>query len=223
MSRYGTEVDPNAFRHGLSRTRYGRLFQPLITVTLPFDSTFFLPKIAIDWRGIPNPAVNDFWAIYPSAATPDASFIVSGFTGSTSTSGHVLVQTTPAYPSSATYEVRFFGANSFVNFRGKSAPFAIGMPVLVASPASVPRLSQVTATWSGLLNPTTVDFVAAYSAPGDANPAFQVSGFTGSLATSGSRQLTVPGGAPVTATYELRFFYNNGFQRLAVSNTFAVT
>ena len=85
----------------------------------------------------------------------------------------------------------------------------------------------VTATWSGIPNPTTTDWLGLYAADA-ADMAFldwlyvSCSQTPGSAQASGSCPFTVPA-TVAPGAYQLRLLANNGFTRLATSNAFTVT
>jgi inosine-uridine nucleoside N-ribohydrolase len=97
---------------------------------------------------------------------------------------------------------------------------------LTASPAGVTPGGSVTATWSGVSSPTRWDWIGVYkSGASDAaiirwmfdSSCTQSVGSTAK--SSGSCSITMPSTA---GTYELRLFGNNGFTKLATSNTVTV-
>ena len=95
-----------------------------------------------------------------------------------------------------------------------------GGPTLSVTPTSVAAGGMVTATWAGIPSPSTTDWIGLYT-PGASDTAYLAWRYiTGTV--SGDVPFTIPG--PVTSgTYELRLFSNNGFTRLATSNSFTVT
>ena len=101
------------------------------------------------------------------------------------------------------------------------------LPALTVSPSTIVQGGSVTATWSGISNPTSFDWIALYS-PGAANTAYidwiyvSCSQTPGSAAASGSCAFVVPS-TVVTGTYQFRLLANNQFSVLATSNSFTVT
>jgi len=101
-------------------------------------------------------------------------------------------------------------------------------PNVVASPGSAAPGEAVTASWSGITNPTARDWIGLYpSGTGDGSywTWFYVSSCAqapgGAGQASGSCPLAVPSNLP-TGNYELRLFANDGFMRLAISNSLTV-
>jgi RHS repeat-associated protein len=90
---------------------------------------------------------------------------------------------------------------------------------LSASPASLYSSQSLTATWSDIAAPTAADWIGLYPA-GAADNAFVVWRYTDGSA-SGSAPLTVPANA-AAGSYELRLFSNNGYTKLATSNSVTV-
>jgi len=124
--------------------------------------------------------------------------------------------------------LRLFSNNGFTRIATSSAFTVTGAigPSLSESPGSVAAGSSVTASWS-IASPTSTDWIGLYT-PGSSNTAFRswiyvsCSQSPGSARASGSCSLAIPSGTP-SGTYELRLFSNNGYTRLATSNTFTVT
>ena len=98
---------------------------------------------------------------------------------------------------------------------------------LVASPDSIPPGGTLTATWSGIVSPSSTDWIGLYQ-PGTANNAYidwiyvSCSKSAESPLPSGSCPFATPGSLSA-GTHELRLLANNGFTTLAISNTFTVT
>ena len=98
---------------------------------------------------------------------------------------------------------------------------------LSASPTTVSRELQSTASWNGIAAPTTTDWIGLY-APGAADTNFinwiyvSCSTIAGTARASGSCSYLLP--ATLSAgNYELRLFANDGFTRLATTSSFTVT
>jgi hypothetical protein len=101
-----------------------------------------------------------------------------------------------------------------------------GGTTLSANPTTVAPGGTVTATWSGIANPSTTDWIGLYT-PGAANTAYidwlyvSCSQTAGAARASGSCPVTVPS-TVAPGTYQLRLLANDGFTLLATSNTFTV-
>jgi hypothetical protein len=99
---------------------------------------------------------------------------------------------------------------------------------LTASPSTISVGGTLTATWQGILSPTSTDWIGLYQ---QSNPDFTAyidwfyvdcSKTPGSPRASGSCPFVVPPSlAP--GTYVLRLFSDNGFSQLSASNNFIVT
>jgi CARDB len=98
---------------------------------------------------------------------------------------------------------------------------------LSASPTSIAPGGTLTASWSGIPNPTGTDWIGMYT-PGAAHTAYidwiyvSCSKTPGSPMASGSCPFVVPT-STTSGTYQLRLFANNAFTILSTSNNFAVT
>lgn len=98
-------------------------------------------------------------------------------------------------------------------------------PSLTVSPGIVAPGAVLTATWSGIPNPTARDWIGIYAA-GANDGSFlnwmyvSCSRTPFSGVAAGSCPISVP---TINSTYELRFFANDGFGRVAVSSPFAVS
>ena len=103
---------------------------------------------------------------------------------------------------------------------GLATAAANAATTLTATPAGVAPGADVTATWSGIPTPTSTDWVAM-ATPAAPNNNYVAWHYTNGAA-SGNMPLTVPAGAAIGTTYQLRLFAANGFTRLATSNNFTV-
>ena len=98
---------------------------------------------------------------------------------------------------------------------------------ITVSPASIGAGGTVTVSWSGISNPSSMDWIGLY-AVGAGDNAFlrwmYVSCTMGasSAQASGSCPFVLPGSVGA-GNYEFRLFANNGYSRLATSNQLAVT
>jgi CSLREA domain-containing protein len=95
------------------------------------------------------------------------------------------------------------------------ASLALAAPSLSASPDVIPPGGTTTATWGGIDNPTSTDWIGFFAA-GAADTAYLTFQYTGGGA-SGSISVGSPASIP-PGSYELRLFANNTFTRLATSN-----
>src|SRR5262245_34956865 len=96
-----------------------------------------------------------------------------------------------------------------------------------ASPTNVSPGGILSVSWSGISAPTSTDWIGLYS-PGAANTSFiswfyvSCSTTAGSARASGSCSFVLPASLS-GGSYELRLFANDGFTRLAITNSFTVT
>jgi len=100
-----------------------------------------------------------------------------------------------------------------------AATSAGAQTTLQVAEATVTPGVPVTATWSGIANPTSTDWIGIY-VPGAANTARLSWRYTTGAASGSVPVFTPTWIAP--GTYELRLFSNGGYTLLATSNTFAV-
>ena len=150
----------------------------------------------------------------------------------------------PAFSTFSTATVKSYsslanGSYTFIvkarDAAGKEDPtpatraFTVGIPsgaTLSATPSIVAPGTAVTATWNGIGNPTAADWIGLYSL-GSADASFLTWDYVnctrspGSAIAAGSCPLAIPNALP-NGNYELRLFTNDGFTRLAVSNTFVI-
>jgi hypothetical protein len=91
---------------------------------------------------------------------------------------------------------------------------------LTVSPTSVAAGGTVTATWTGIVSPTTTDWIGLYTS-GASDTTYLAWRYTTGTA-SGNVPFTIPG-TIAPGTYQLRLFRNDGFTRLATSGPLTVT
>ncbi len=96
-----------------------------------------------------------------------------------------------------------------------------------ANPTTIKPGGTTTASWSGIVAPTTTDWIGLY-APGAADTSFinwvyvSCSTTPGSARASGSCSYALPATLSL-GNYDLRLFANDGFTRLATTNSLTVT
>ena len=98
--------------------------------------------------------------------------------------------------------------------------------ILTESPTSVAAGGAVTATWSGIVNPTAKDWIGLYT-PGASNSSYQAWIYVS--CTQGAGIPRAAGSCPfglssglTPGTYELRLLSNDGFTALTTSAPFTV-
>ena len=180
----------------------------------------------------------DFGAVNVNTSI-DRTFTVQNagsgtLTGNASTTAPFTILSGGSYSLSAgqsqTVSVRFSptSAGTFsgiVTFTGggaaSKAVTGVALPpaAIAINPATVAPGANVTANWSGIAAPTAKDWIGLFlpSAPDTSYFAWRYT--TGTA--SGSVPFTIPA-TLAPGTYELRLLANNGFTRLAVSNSFTV-
>src|SRR4249920_3814791 len=95
---------------------------------------------------------------------------------------------------------------------------------LSESPANIAQGGTVAATWSAIAAPTNRDWIGLY-ASGAVDTTFldwiyvSCSKSAGGAPPNGSCPFLIPGSLS-NGTYDLRLFTNNGYTRLATSNSF---
>ena len=191
---------------------------PPATLSASPASVYASQSVTATWGSIFAPTALDWVGLYPVGAA-DTAFVAWVYTnGAASGNGPLTV---PATAAAGSYELRLFSNNGYSKL-ATSGAFSVQTPppaTLSASPASVFTTQQVSAAWGSIFAPTALDWVGLYPV-GAADTAFVAWVYTDGN-TSGSGSITVPANA-AAGTYELRLFSNNGYTRLASSNTFAV-
>ena len=157
-----------------------------------------------------------------NATTSSPYSIISGgsYSLSSGQSQTITVRFSPTSAGAFTGNVIFTGADE-----ASRSVTGIGLPpaTLVTTPNSVPPGGTITAVWNGIAAPTVKDWIGLYvpgSPQGSSFPSLAWRYTTGSA--SGNVPLVIPG-ALAPGTYELRLFSNDGYTRLATSNTITVT
>jgi hypothetical protein len=106
------------------------------------------------------------------------------------------------------------------------SPAEAAGPLLNVSPTTIGAGGMVTATWSGIVAPTSRDWVGLY-APSAADTNFiswmyvSCTKTASNALASGSCSYTLPA-TLASGNYELRLFSNDGYTRLATSKSFSV-
>jgi hypothetical protein len=204
--------------------------------TLTFNVTASNPpsggSVTAAWTGIPSPSATDWLGLY-LPGTPNSAYLgwiyvnCSKSPGVARASGSCTF-TIPFAVNPGTYELRLLANNGYTDIiTSNSFTIGNGGPAIGSGAASVPRGSSLTATWSGVVSPSSTDWIWIV-APGtslfsSSSPWIYVScaQTPGTPRASGSCPLVVPPSlAP--GTYELRLMANDGFTTLAQSGSFVV-
>ena len=176
--------------------------------------------VTATWSNVASPTSLDWVGLYPSSSTPNGSYLAFVYTGGAAGGSKALTIPASVAPGS-TYQLRLFTNNSFSRL-ATSGSFTVSGTTLSASPSSVAPGRTVTASWSNVSSPTSLDWVGLYPSASTPNSGYIAFVYTGGAA-SGSKTLTVPSNVTPGSDYRLRLFTNNSFTKLATSNTFAVT
>jgi len=176
-------------------------------------------SLTATWNGIAKPTTGDWLGLFATGAA-DTNYASWQFTSGTA-SGNVSYSI-PLSLSVGTYELRLFSNNGYNRLATSNAITVTSPPppTLSVSPATVAAGTSLTATWSGIANPSNGDWIGLY-VPGTANTSYLSWRFTAGT-SSGSVQYNIPVSLK-PGTYELRLFGNNSYQVLATSNQITVT
>lgn len=196
-------------------------------------------SVTATWAGISAPTSLDWIGLY-APGTAENAYVAWRYT--TGTSSGSVPFSIPATLAPGTYELRLYPNFSYTRLATSNpltvtapptatptptaaaaatpTPTAAASATLAADPTSVAAGASLTATWSGISSPTGTDWIGLYS-PGASNTASLAWRYT-TGASSGSVPFTIPSSV-APGTYELRLFANNGYTRLATSNSFSVT
>ena len=168
----------------------------------------------------------------PSAA--DTAFISWMYVSCTKTASNALASgscsyTLPATLAAGNYELRLFSNDSYTRL-ATSKSFSVALvamtPILNVSPTAVAAGGMVTATWSGIVAPSSRDWIGLY-APSAADSNFiswmyvSCTKTASNALASGSCSYSLPA-TLAAGNYELRLFSNDSFTRLATSTSLSV-
>ena len=189
------------------------------TVTVQFATFSSSPSTVnpggtttVSWSGIVSPSSNDWIGLYNSGAADGSSVLVSRYTtGTASGSVHLTI---PASLTPGTYDLRLYANNSYTRLATSTVTVQYAA-TLSSSPSPVNPGGTLTVSWSGIVSPSSNDWIGVYSSGAADGSSVLVSRYTTGTA-SGSVPLTIP--ASLTpGTYDLRLYANNSFTRLATS------
>jgi hypothetical protein len=209
--------------------------------TISATPAIVAPGMAVTatWSGIGAPTANDWVGLYVPGFVDHAYlswvYVSCGNTPTVAAASGSCPVVVPAGLPGGTYELRLFsnGGTGVYTRLAISAPFQVGAggsgPTVSASPTTVAGGAAVTASWSGIADPTPNDWVALY-APGSINEAYltwvyvSCTNIPAQAASAGSCPVVVPATLPA-GSYEIRLFSNGGtgiYTPLATSNPIAV-
>jgi hypothetical protein len=187
--------------------------------------------ITAAWSGLSEATATDWIALY-SPDAPDSAYLSWMYVSCSKTSGSPRSSgscpfAVPASLPFGGYELRLFANGTFERRLLTSNVFTVASSATLAvSPASVAPGGTVTATWSGIVEPTAEDWIALHVAGGPNRQYFawiyvSCSKAADTPRTSGSCPFTVPSTVP-PGNYNLRLFANGDFNPLAASGSLAV-
>jgi hypothetical protein len=165
------------------------------------------------WSGIGGPTATDWVVLTPTGAA-DTTYVAWGYTGGSSSGSRSL--TVPSTVAPGTYELRLFAKNGFQRI-AVSNSITVQPPTITASPAAVAAGGALTVTWQGHGGAT--DWLALVPV-GAADTSYVAWAFATGRTTDGT-VFPIPAGL-AAGDYEVRFFANNSWQRLGVSNPVTV-
>ncbi len=188
--------------------------------------------VTATWSGIAAPAARDWIGLYLTTA-PDTTFIDWRYVSCSQVPGSPAAGGSCAMPILATlapgtYQLRLLRDDGYEKLATSNNFTVTGQstPTVTASPSTLTAGSPVTATWSGIASPAARDWIGIYTtAAGDQSfidwRYVSCSQTPGSAAAAGACAFPTTGlGA---GNYQFRLFRDDGFTKLATSNTFTVT
>jgi hypothetical protein len=183
------------------------------TVTVDAVSLAASP-LTVNWSAPANHSIQDWVGLYKAGA-PDTSFLKWQY-ATTSTSG-LMTFNTPA--TAGVYEFRYFLNNGFVRV-ATSERFTLGAPAytLNATPVSSTPGGTISVDWSAMAGHSSVDWVGLYRVGGN-DRSFVAWKYTGS-SPSGRLTFSAPSSS---GQYEFRYYLNDGFTLVGISNMVTVS
>ncbi len=211
------------------------------TLTVTPSSVDAGGSVTVSWSGVTSPAAADWVGVFLQGAG-NGSYVRWFYTstcGQSTGAAKAAGSCALAMPTSpGTYELRLFRNNGSTvlvtsgpvvvggSSQSPPSPPSSSSVTLTATPSTVSKGGYVTVTWSGVATPSPTDWVGLYR-QGAADTASSAWLYTstcsskkGTAKAAGSCQLRVP---KTTGTYELRLFANDGYTRMATSQTFVVS
>ena len=188
-------------------------------------------SVTATWSSITSATPTDWIGLYSHGATDTAYlawiYVSCSHTPTSAKASGSCAFALPTGLMPGMYELWLMANNGYTRL-AMSNPFSVTVsgPRLNASPSSVGGGGAVTMTWSDIPSPTGTDWIGIYAA-GAADSAFLAWVYVScthapSVArAAGSCAFAVPSLPP--GPYELRLLSNNGFTRLAASNTVTIT
>jgi hypothetical protein len=122
--------------------------------------------------------VKDWIGLYPSAATPDAGFVLRRYTGGKATTGKIGILVPLNTPRGTTYEWRMFSKDSFNRIASATTQVVRPSTGMQLVPNPAPRGSTVQVRWTNVANPERHDWIGLYPAVNSPKNAYIVRQYT---------------------------------------------
>ena len=225
----GTTYQLRLFRNN-TYTRLATSGTFSVTAAMPpsiFVTQATIPRggiLSISWTGVQGPTPTDWIGIYQNSSAGDGAYLGIVYTLGSSSFGIAEMTVPVNAPAGSTYELRLFSANGYTRL-ATSSPFTVTAPTppsLTATPSTIARGGIVTSAWSDIPVPRLYDWVGLYVSSAAGDGAYLTFAYANGSSPA-SNSLTIPMTAAAGTTYELRYFSNGGYTRLATSSPFTVT
>jgi PKD repeat protein len=183
---------------------------------LLFVSNAYAGQVTLAWDAVSAPSLSGYRLHYGQSSGSYSSQLDAGTQTTYTVSGLTVGQT--YYFAVTAYDT---DEESAFSNEVSATISSVGVQ-LSTNPSTVPPGGTVTATWSGITNPTTTDWIGLYMA-GAPDTAYidwiwvSCSKTSGSAQASGSCPFTVPA-TLAAGSYELRLLANDSYMLLATSN-----
>jgi uncharacterized protein YegP (UPF0339 family) len=191
-------------------------------------------SVSATWSAIASPTTTDWIGLF-RPGTSSQSFLEWMYVSCSKSAGAARPSGSCSFPipaslASGAYELRLHSANGFTVIATSPALTvtgnAGGNATLSINPASVASGASVTATWSGIANPTATDWIGLHR-PGTSSQGFlewmyvSCAKTPGAARASGSCSFAIPASL-ASGAYELRLHSANGFTVIATSAALTV-
>ena len=178
-------------------------------------------NISVTWSGITSPTATDWIGIY-AIGSNDFAYMDWAYTNGGASGSVNVTLNHPSLVAGGTYEARLY-ANDGFTLIAKSAPFVLNPtgPVIAVTSAPAIKGQSITTKWSGIANPTPLDWVGIY-AVGSNDYAYLDWAYTNG-GSAGTVNVTLNHPSIVTGnTYEARLYANDGYTLIAKAPPFTV-
>jgi subtilisin family serine protease len=200
-------------------------------VSLSVDSTNVMAggSVTATWSPVTNPTPNDWIGVFPVGAGSYTDFVWASSCSKTAGAARATGSCSLTMPDTGgSYELRMYANQSWTRLAtaGPITVTAAPAPTFGVDATTVVAGGSVTATWSGVTNPTPNDWIGIFK-PGAANDAFLDYLWTSSCSktaaaarAAGSCAVPMPNDG---GTYELRLLANQSTKLLATSAAVTVS